>query len=1187
MKKKVIAGVAALLMVASCVPANTAFNFAPAATITASAADSTIDIGDLQVTVDKENNVSLSVSDLMSYLGFDEHETDVVVDLSGVKADIEEAVGSLEGRKVTLSAPTDNKKPLKTYANIAKIKFVDDVVTCVGKNFAKDCVNLENVDFGDHITEIGQSAFQGCTHLVGTNSNVLEMPNIVTIGNSAFKGCSILEELAFGENLATIDASAFESASNITNLNLPASVATIGDKAFTKCSQLHTVIFNDDNTLSYIGVNAFQSCALLKTVTLNGLNYNTLPNGTEDLIGGSGIFSGCATLQNFTWPDEWVLIPDKCFQSCTSLNDFNFGSGVDVSQCGQIGAYAFEGCTALLSIELPDANFEIGGYAFNGCTKLENVVVSDTLALVGAYAFQDCWVLNLYPRSTADVPKNNTVILPDTWQSISKACFKHCVGLTHLDLSPATSIDEEAFMNCVDLPDVVLPEAVKTIPKKCFQGCVSLKDVTVSSVLGTLDESAFEGCTVLDSLTPSDMSKLDGTLQFPASLGGVQKKAFKDCENIKYINFTDDAKFSVLGANAFEGCKGLLGSNVGGNANHTIEMPVGVTVIQEGAFKGAASLERIQFLGNVTSINANAFEDCVKLEDVEMNDTIKQIGGSAFKGCTALKQMPRTPEGKPAFSQVEILNTSTFENCTSLENAFIPKNVSTIDSNAFKKCTSMTDVTWEEGSALKVIGASAFEGCESMTRFSYADGGDVTEFPGSLKNIYDNAFSKTGLLNVKIGTPSDGSVIYLGKNILADSKQLDTLDLSESNIVEIPEGCCSKCENLKTVYVPEETLVKIGNSAFYQCHFLHTLGKKSDKAGEYTIPDTLSFIGSKAFEDNFSMQVLNIPERSTWLSLSMLNIYYKEEDVEKYGYTPLEWVNVDENNPNYKSVDGILYSKDMTTLMYRPVYMQGDSFTVPDVVENIGEYGLAANSFLTNVTLNENLKSLGDHAFNDCHNLESVDFGSNGTVEIGKDVIKKAKGKTVFYGTANSTAQAYAEKNSSKVDFVDNAKTAAELAICDKDGNVIDGEMILAFKSKSYQFTVKQTTASGDEAADTLVWSVDDPEIATINDKGVLSVKAMGEVTVSIRNANKTASTSVKITINEEGPAAVTLGDVNGDGDVNVTDVVLTAAHVKSIRALSDEGLKAGDINGDGDVNVTDLAALAAHVKGIRALPAK
>ena len=57
-------------------------------------------------------------------------------------------------------------------------------------------------------------------------------------------------------------------------------------------------------------------------------------------------------------------------------------------------------------------------------------------------------------------------------------------------------------------------------------------------------------------------------------------------------------------------------------------------------------------------------------------------------------------------------------------------------------------------------------------------------------------------------------------------------------------------------------------------------------------------------------------------------------------------------------------------------------------------------------------------------------------------------------------------------------------------------------------------------------------------------------------------------------------GDVNADGNINVTDISLIAAHLKSIKALSDEALTRADLNGDGIVSVTDVSRLAAKVKG-------
>ena len=59
-------------------------------------------------------------------------------------------------------------------------------------------------------------------------------------------------------------------------------------------------------------------------------------------------------------------------------------------------------------------------------------------------------------------------------------------------------------------------------------------------------------------------------------------------------------------------------------------------------------------------------------------------------------------------------------------------------------------------------------------------------------------------------------------------------------------------------------------------------------------------------------------------------------------------------------------------------------------------------------------------------------------------------------------------------------------------------------------------------------------------------------------------------------------GDVNGDGDINVTDVAVTAAHIKGIKALDDGASKRADVNRDNDVNVTDISVIAAHIKGIK-----
>lgn len=65
----------------------------------------------------------------------------------------------------------------------------------------------------------------------------------------------------------------------------------------------------------------------------------------------------------------------------------------------------------------------------------------------------------------------------------------------------------------------------------------------------------------------------------------------------------------------------------------------------------------------------------------------------------------------------------------------------------------------------------------------------------------------------------------------------------------------------------------------------------------------------------------------------------------------------------------------------------------------------------------------------------------------------------------------------------------------------------------------------------------------------------------------------------------ITKGDVNGDGGINVTDIAVTASHIKGIKPLAEDEAEKADVNSDGNINVTDVAMIAAHIKGIKALP--
>ncbi len=139
------------------------------------------------------------------------------------------------------------------------------------------------------------------------------------------------------------------------------------------------------------------------------------------------------------------------------------------------------------------------------------------------------------------------------------------------------------------------------------------------------------------------------------------------------------------------------------------------------------------------------------------------------------------------------------------------------------------------------------------------------------------------------------------------------------------------------------SVTSIGRSAFRYCKYLKSI----------TIPDSVTSIGERAFFDCYSL----------------VNI------------------NVNENNPNYKSIDGNLYGKDGKTLIQYAIGKSATAFVIPDNVTNIGNYAFNDCSKLTSVTIPDSVTSIGNYAFENCSGLTSVTIGS-GLTSIGENAFK-------------------------------------------------------------------------------------------------------------------------------------------------------------------------------------------------------
>lgn len=471
---------------------------------------------------------------------------------------------------------------------------------------------------------------------------------------------------------------------------------------------------------------------------------------------------------------------------------------------------------------------------------------------------------------------------------------------------------------------------------------------------------------------------------------------------LKY-KVTGDNTVSVLGPDVAEG-SGQQGND---NDSWTVTDCVipatvsyngkdyAVKAIEDEAFSGALNMKSISLPEGLVKIGYEAFYRCYGLQSLHIPASVVSIDtedSEAFFSKLDVETIT-VANGNPKFTAENniLYNKAKTQVLWSAylpsdKEMILPETVTDIRAYAFAYQDHLTSMTCPAG--IKIIGSNAFADCESLTTLRFRG-----EIPPSLG---DEAFSGVEASGLTVYVPKGSKPLYEKWNIFSDIVEEGgneepigggfTIGQLKYTVIGKDEVAISGVTDKTPTYydikqtVTYESVVykvtTVGKEAFKGCTNLVRFNPESirmviDSVGEKAFDgcsrlsnlifsEGLKTIGDYAFNGCASLGTIDIPASVTYIGEGVF------DDCSK-----LSLIRVKTANKRYSSGNGVLYNRDMTTLLVYP-NMRGKTYTVPQGVTRIERFAFYNCTNLESVTLPDGLVSIGDGAFDGCTGLEKL-----------------------------------------------------------------------------------------------------------------------------------------------------------------------------------------------------------------------
>lgn len=674
---------------------------------------------------------------------------------------------------------------------------------------------------GKPVTSIAGAAFYNCSSMTG----IVIPANVTDIGNNQFVNCTALVRAVFKGNAPTVLGGLFDDAATGFKIYYGDDATGFTSSSWTAyASEIYDsrfsfkIVSGSPETIEITAYPSSEAGELDVPATFAGLSVTSI---------GADAFDGCTQLTRISLPDSITTIGDSAFYECGGLTTFTVPA--NVTTLGDL-AFAdaaltslfFEGDAPVRGADVFDGYLPVIYYR-SGAQGFDAFPWTNTDEYTGLYDF------DIYKETIkiTDYPDTETggITIPET-----------LVG------KPVTRIGEDAFYHCDELTRISLPESLEAIYQQAFELCSGLTTITIPTNVNYIGSGAYGGCALDSVFFESDV---------PATLGA---SLFGGATGFTVYYRDGSAGFSEPTWNGY-----TSGTYTGALSFVVSEEEVLITDCLTSA-SGAFVIPSHIVGKPVTALEHSVFFYCNSLTSISIPDTVTQLTASSLNSPNALTTYS-VASGNPVFSSLDgvVFNKTQTEliryPAGRSGDYIVPNTVSTIADQAFSSSDDLYSIVIPE--SVETNGWAAFNNCSRLQQAVFL--GDAPHFRGvSFAQVATNFTvyypeGKTGFGASIDGYPTESfdgkfsleihSVFVWGGGVGPDYLTQDI------TITDYPE------DETGDLVIPRilinRSVTAIGDAAFESCLF-----------AEVTIPDSVTDIGSFAFS-NCVLSTLTIPDSVT------------------------------------------------------------------------------------------------------------------------------------------------------------------------------------------------------------------------------------------------------------------------------------------------------------------------------------